>query len=436
MTPESKNEFKYQSIDQNIIDSIWLSIDDVQFTNVLNQLHIENNHFSNIGLAMGKNALSIAVALDRKISFDKIIVLQPKGYSDITVHDHRYIIYEVSHPLPNNETHEYSIKTIEHLDSMIRNDPDLILHVMITGGASASFVIPEDGISMDQYIDIVSDAMNDGFSIEDLNFVRTIIDKVKGGKFINYFPSTKIFSLIASDVISDDPAVVGSGPTSKNSELFNRQTSSNLCKWMKRTMSKYLGSDELYEKFATSVKQTHNIMDERDNNIVNSIILTRKDFVKKLISNLGDFGINPRIDTLAFDLELYEAAVYLEKLVMENVDNIKSSPIILMGEILIRLNSLNGEGGRMSALCFLLSKRLKKYPGINLIGFASDGKDGQSPDPGYHIDSQTYEKLEELGDFYELFESQNTGRYLTDIGAGIQLKKPTNINLLDLIIIF
>jgi glycerate-2-kinase len=97
---------------------------------------------------------------------------------------------------------------------------------------------------------------------------------------------------------------------------------------------------------------------------------------------------------------------------------------------------LRGQGGRISALCFLLSKRLQKYPGITFMGFATDGKDGSSPDPGYMINSQTYEKLAEIGDFDDMYDSQNTGRYLSDIGAGIRLKRQTNINLLDLIIIF
>lgn len=438
MEPESNIEFNLQGVDSNIIDCIWLSVADVQFSNVLDQLEFEKNNVTNIGLAMGKNALSLADALDQKINFDKIIVLQPKGYSDLTVNDDKYVFYEVSHPLPTKDTFDYSQSTINLLRKMIDADPNLILHMMITGGASASFVIPEDGISMEQYIDIVSVGMNEGFPIEDLNFVRIIIDKVKGGKFVNFFPSTKIYSWIVSDVISDDPAIVGSGPTSKNSELFDRQISSNLCKWMERTMDKYNISDILFKELACSVKQTHQLMDERSkyNNVINSIILSRKDFVGSLITKLNNFGIKPRIDTLSFDLEIGEAAVYLEKLILENLNTIKSSPIILMGEIIVKLNSLRGEGGRISALCFLVSQRLQKYPGINFLGFATDGKDGQSPDPGYLINSQTFQKLTELGDFDDLFDSQNTGRHLTDIGTGIKLIRKTNINLLDLIVIF
>ena len=85
---------------------------------------------------------------------------------------------------------------------------------VISGGASALLELPRAGVTLTE-LQAANEAMlKAGRDIQALNTLRGGFSEVKGGRlWARYEGRLHFVTLVLSDVIGDDPAVVGSGPT-------------------------------------------------------------------------------------------------------------------------------------------------------------------------------------------------------------------------------
>ena len=59
-----------------------------------------------------------------------------------------------------------------------------------------------------------------GAAIQEINAVRKHISGIKGGQLARLAEPAHVISLILSDVVGDDPDVIGSGPTAPDASTF------------------------------------------------------------------------------------------------------------------------------------------------------------------------------------------------------------------------
>lgn len=120
----------------------------------------------------------------------------------------RTMIARGSHPLPD----QASVRSGEHALALAREareaEGELVL--LLSGGASAMLAAPGDGVSLDVKRDVTRRLLAAGVPIHDLNTVRKHLSRIKGGRLAMGLACTT-FAL--SDVVDDDPASIGSGPT-------------------------------------------------------------------------------------------------------------------------------------------------------------------------------------------------------------------------------
>jgi Putative glycerate kinase len=101
-----------------------------------------------------------------------------------------------------------------HLKNLEKED--LVL-VLISGGGSALFEVPEQGIDIRTLSSISDCMMKNGADIYELNRVRQLMSSVKGGKLAGVLKPAKVRSMIISDVTGDDLSIIASGPLVKPS---------------------------------------------------------------------------------------------------------------------------------------------------------------------------------------------------------------------------
>lgn len=89
---------------------------------------------------------------------------------------------------------------------------DLVL-VLISGGASANWIAPADGLTLSEKQAVTRALLRSGASIGEINTVRKHLSKIKGGRLASSAYPARVVTLGISDVPGDDPAVIGSGPT-------------------------------------------------------------------------------------------------------------------------------------------------------------------------------------------------------------------------------
>ena len=89
---------------------------------------------------------------------------------------------------------------------------DLVL-VLLSGGASANWVAPAPGLTLDDKRAITRHLLRSGAAIDEINTVRKRLSRIKGGRLAVAAAPAELLTLAVSDVPGDDPAIIGSGPT-------------------------------------------------------------------------------------------------------------------------------------------------------------------------------------------------------------------------------
>ncbi len=130
-----------------------------------------------------------------------------------------------SHPLPD----ERSVAAGRHALAVAgRTTPDETLVVLLSGGASALMAVPADELTLEDKRGAVDALLKGGADITALNTVRKHLSAVKGGRLAAAAAGPTVCFAI-SDVVGDDPSVIGSGPTVPDPSTF-----AEACAWMER----------------------------------------------------------------------------------------------------------------------------------------------------------------------------------------------------------
>jgi hydroxypyruvate reductase len=168
-----------------------------------------------ICLAAGKAAGAMAQVAEQHY-LDRL-GLSPERLVGIatTRHGHgvttrRIRVVEAGHPVPDQAGLQAAADTLR-LAAEATND-DLVL-VLLSGGGSANWIAPADGITFAQKQDVTRQLLRSGAPISAVNTVRKHLSRIKGGRLARAAAPARVVTLAISDVPHDDPAVIASGPT-------------------------------------------------------------------------------------------------------------------------------------------------------------------------------------------------------------------------------
>ncbi|MEX2528353.1 MAG: DUF4147 domain-containing protein [Gemmatimonadota bacterium] len=84
--------------------------------------------------------------------------------------------------------------------------------MLLSGGASALLTLPVPGLTLSHLQATTRILQEAGATIHQLNAVRTSLDVLKGGGLAALVRAQTIRGLLLSDVVGDDPVIIGSGP--------------------------------------------------------------------------------------------------------------------------------------------------------------------------------------------------------------------------------
>ena len=117
---------------------------------------------------------------------------------------------EAGHPVPDGAGLEAALRAIEFADGA---DADDLVLVLMSGGASANWIAPADGITFADKQAVTRALLRSGATIGEINTVRKHLSRIKGGRLARHAYPAKLVTIAISDVPRDDPSAIGSGPT-------------------------------------------------------------------------------------------------------------------------------------------------------------------------------------------------------------------------------
>lgn len=166
-------------------------------------------------LAAGKAAGSMVETAEKH--YLDTLGLPADRLSGVAVARHGYgrptrvvTMIEAGHPVPDEAGLKGTARALELADGAQAGD--LVL-VLMSGGASANWIAPADGVSFADKQAVTRALLRSGAHIGEINTVRKHLSRIKGGRLARRAAPAEVFTVAISDVPGDDPSAIGSGPT-------------------------------------------------------------------------------------------------------------------------------------------------------------------------------------------------------------------------------
>jgi glycerate 2-kinase len=166
-------------------------------------------------LAMGKAAVPMAAAFLAEASC-RVVGGMVVSTSARTEASSPLTFLEGAHPVPDLRSLAAGEAALGLAAGL---GPDGMLVVLVSGGASAMTAVPSPGLTLQDKQEVTRRLLLGGADIVSLNTVRKHLSAIKGGRLAASCRAP-LCAWLLSDVVGDDPSVIGSGPTVPDPSTF------------------------------------------------------------------------------------------------------------------------------------------------------------------------------------------------------------------------
>jgi hydroxypyruvate reductase len=292
----------------------------------------------------------------------------------------RIEIVEAAHPTPDARG---SAAAARILDAVGRTQPDDLVLCLISGGASALLALPAPGIGLADKQATTRALLRSGATIHEINCVRKHLSAIKGGRLAAATPA-RLVTLAISDVVGDDPSVIGSGPTVPDPTTFAEA---------RAILAKYriAAPPAVAAHLAAARHETPKPGDPRLARADYRIVATPRIALAAAAERARAQGVEPILLGDDVEGEARQVGAAHARLAREIArDRTKPKPCVILsgGELTVTLAG-RGKGGPGTEYLLGLALALDGAPGIHALAADTDGIDGSEDNAGAYASPDT-----------------------------------------------
>lgn len=382
-----------------------------------------------IVLAAGKGAGSMSEVAERH--YLRRLKFPAERLAGLAVARHGYgrplskiEMIEAGHPVPDEAGLKAATRALELAEGA--GTDDLVL-VLMSGGASANWIAPADGLSFADKQAVTRALLRSGANIGEINTVRKHLSRIKGGRLARHAAPAKVVTLAISDVPRDEPSAIGSGPTVPDPTTLADA---------RAVVARY--------KFDLPDAVTHALNDTKNETPKpGDKIFTDTSFA--IIAKPADAlaAVRTRIESAGYEFvllgdrvegEAREVAAAHANQARDLKAQGKRAVIVSGGELTVTIRG-KGKGGPNQEYALALAVALDGATGISAIAADTDGTDGgagSSDDPaGAYADGSSAGRAKALGlDPAAYLADNNSTEFFTRLGD-LVATGPTFTNVND-----
>jgi len=344
----------------------------------------------------------------------------------------RMKLVEAGHPIPDTA----GIRAVHDTHELMRGltKEDIVL-VLISGGGSALWPAPAEGITLEEKQEVTQLLLRAGATIRELNAVRKHLSDIKGGQLAKWAAPARVISLIMSDVIGDPLDFIGSGPTAPDTTSF----SDAFAIIQKYGLDVPEAVQERFQEGARgNIPDTPKPGDPVFKNVDNYVIANNRLLVDAAVDKARELQFNTLILGTEVEGEAKDVGRFLAAITRETArtgNPIKPPACILAaGETTVTVRG-HGVGGRNQemALAWAISMAARPFSGqACFASVATDGTDGPTTAAGGLVDPFTCSRAIELGLMPQKFLRANDSSNFLKTTGDLIVTGPTQTNLMDL----
>lgn len=329
-------------------------------------------------------------------------------------------IFEAGHPVLDENTLKGTKALLEHVKNL---GPDDTVLFLVSGGGSALFELPAEGVTLEDMKDITSQLLSCGADIVEINTIRKHLSSVKGGRFAQLCAPAHVFMVVLSDVLGDRLDSIASGPAWPDDS-----TSEQALAIVKKYDLKV--KPALLEILA---KETPKKLDN-----VTAVITGSVTALCDAACNIAKSkGYEPLVLTTTMTCEAREAGAFVASIAREILTSgrpVKAPcAVIAGGETVVHLTG-HGMGGRNQEFALAAASGIAGLEGVVISSLGSDGTDGPTDAAGGIVDGKTEEILKSKGiNIAEVLKNNDAYNALKAADA-LLMTGPTGTNVNDVAI--
>jgi glycerate-2-kinase len=339
-------------------------------------------------------------------------------------------VREAGHPIPD----ENGIRGTEEIIRLAEAaDERTLAVVLISGGGSALFVSPCDGISLAEKQEMTSLLLKAGADIREMNTVRKHLSRVKGGRLAEILHPATAFSLILSDVIGDHLDVIASGPTSPDPSTYG-----DALAVIKKYGLMELAPGAVVKLLADGANGVHPETPKEGSPVFRKveilIIGSNRLALEAARMKAEKLGFEAEIIGLEISGEAREAGrLIARRALAAKTGRVGGPPLCLIsgGETTVTVTG-SGKGGRNMELALAFAMEVERTPGVTLLSAGTDGIDGPTDAAGAIVDGATAKAARGHGLNPENYLADNDSYNFFRKAGGLLVTGPTGTNVMDI----
>lgn len=375
-------------------------------------------------LGAGKASVGMVQALARILppgTYRGAVVTSQKGTAALSGID----VLIGSHPVPDQR----SLIAAEHLLVLSHSEPTLPVVFLLSGGASSLVAAPLSPVTLEEKAATNRLLLASGANIHEVNTVRKHLSRIKGGRLLRHL-RRDVFTLAISDVIGDDPTVIGSGPTVPDPTTFTDA---------KNVLLKY----SLWGAVPSSVRT---VIDkgvagiipetlkptEAEARFVHYRIVARNRDARSAVADAArsrqwEVSLLENATTGEARCAAHCFAQEIEKLLGGGH---RTRCLVAGGETTVAVKG-TGLGGRNLEFALALAPLIAGLP-VSVLSAGTDGIDGPTDAAGAFVDGTTMERALQLGlEPQRYLEANDSYHFFAALGD-LFVPGPTGTNVMDL----
>ena len=381
-------------------------------------------------LGAGKAAASMAKGLEIVLAerIDSGLVVVKHGHGEAL---RRLPVIEASHPLPAADSEQAARRLLFLARGLAAEDCAIVL---LTGGASSLLAAPADGISLEDKCAVTRQLVRSAATIAEINVVRKHLSVIKGGCLARALQPARVITLAISDVLGDDPAVIGSGPTVADPSTF-----ADACAVLDR--HQLMGalpasiSQRLREGVNGAVAETPKRAEPFWARCQYALLAGIDDAIEAAARCAQRHGFDVVVEATRLTghtgTRASEWAARLRTHALTRTPDSAPLCVIAGGETTLAVTG-SGRGGRNQEFAAIVARELAGSPGITALVGGSDGTDGPTDAAGGFADNGTFARASGRGVDVEAALADNDSHRVLGAAGDLFITGPTGTNVMDL----
>lgn len=341
------------------------------------------------------------------------------------------------HPLPGPKSFA-AAQLIGDTVGSVRGDDAAV--VLVSGGTTSLVAAPVQGVKEADVRQLFIQLMDAGLDIAAMNAVRKRFLRWGAGRLAVALAPARTRVLLLSDVPSDDPADIGSGPCAPD-------------KWSARELTGMLEGVRLLGKLAPSLrdylssvfrglspdtpKPGHPAFAHVSTHIVGSNAIA----LDAAVARAKALGVAAERGAFALAGEAAGCGERIARVLLERASGDRPGCLVWGGETTVHLGKASvaqGTGGRCQELALAAARVLADGGDaamrITVLAAGTDGRDGPTDATGAFADASLWQRIRDAGADPDAALARHQSYAALDKAGALLRRGPTGTNVMDVVI--